>query len=304
MVKKEKEIKKRKSSSSESGSSSESEKVIVPQPKTPTPNKHNKSLENAGQSGITVKLQNAEMLAKYREKNPHLKIEKPTKTSNFLPSEIDDDDEVWLFEVPNSVDVNELVGKSVKLGSKSCFIKTENTPIECISERYDASEDNIQSIVFQGSNAQLTIKNVRPAGRIMLRTNIIKTLDEPVEFDESKYSKNVAFPEELKVRHPLHGFRFDERVNLSDEIRERLTKAQAESMSASASTSTITKKPKIKKERIEIEETLTAAESNAKKTKKRKADTQDDSTVEPKKLKKTVKTENANESDLAWINQI
>lgn len=298
-MKREKKEKTRKASTSSSiTSDSDSRKESVPI--EPSPKKHKSSKQKnesakETQSGISVRLHNAEMLSKYRNKNPHINIENPKYSSNFSPSEINDDDDVWLFEVPNNVDVSELVGKSVKLGSKSCFIKTENNPIECVSERYDDPEQNIKSLICQKSNSQLKIKNVRPVGRVMLRTNVTKTLAEaPIEFDERAFSKNVAYPANLKVRHPLHGFQFEDSVNLSATIKHRLSSAQQVSSMA-------TTRSRIKQEPVDDR---IKSEVSPKKSKKRKADTHDDSIViEHKKSKKTIKAENTND-DLAWISQL
>lgn len=286
-------VKSRKSSSESSDSSADEKPSIEP-----VKSKGIKSTpkQNKSHTDVTVRLHNADMLTKYKNKNPHLVIEKPKTTTNCLPNELDDDDEVWLCEIPNIVDVNELVGKSIKLGSKKCFVKTEDGLIECSSEKYESDPvyQNTISIVFQKNDAQLAIKNVKPTGRLTFRAKANELIDNPLEnAPQTKPHQSTLFPTNLVSRHPLHGRQFEDSIKVKKSIQKKLKIAEEASMQKATET-----KIKTEKDADITDEVV----PTTKKSKKRRADSQSNAEVEPKKSRTEIKIEN--DDDLSWIKSL
>lgn len=264
-----------------------------------------KDSENSEDDDLTVHLRNADMFAKYREMNPHIEFQKSQTTSNFTPDELSDSDEVWIFEVPNDIDPTALVGQTVKLGSRRSALKLNDVDnYECVSEKYDVPKT--VSLVCQKKNSQLIVKNTRPVGRVVLRQKLAASFEVPIDSDESKVNAKVPMPKNLKVRHPILGVNYEDSIELSETIREKLAKAEAASLHRPARKNRGNKAPAGDIETIKIEEPA----ATPRKSKKRKLATVDsDEDALPASSKKVkreneVKVEDSAETDLDWIKQL
>lgn len=290
-----KTVKSRKSSTSSMSSTSEEineskSDVNTVQRKEPSASQGSSSKSN----NLTVRFQNADMLTKYRNKNSHLKIENLRTTSNCLADEISDDDEIWVCEVPNAIDVNELVGKSIKLGSKKSLIKAENGEIECASAKFDSSNEvyqNTLSVVFQNNDSQLAVKNIKPVGRLTFYKKIDDTEDV---FDLTPSGRHpcTIFPDNLAVRHPLLGRHFDEHIDVSEAIKKKLAEAKSASEQNHRTV-------RIKKEQKQSDNNV---QESPRKSKKRQAS--ETTEHSPKKVKKEVKIENGHDDDLVRLKEL
>lgn len=292
-------VKSRKSSSSSSDSSSES------QNKSTKVRKHKQRDEsrvlveecnsNEQQANVTIRLENSDALAKFRQRNPDVQIANPTTTSNFTADEISDDDEIWICDIPESIDVDKLVGQSIKLGSKKSTIKTEDGVIQCTSSKYESTYSNgvyqnQLSVIFQNSDGQYSMKNIRPMGRMMFHKKLDNS-EETFEPTVAGRHECTVFPENLVVRHPLLGRHFEDKIKLSKAVQKNLNEAQIASNSQAVH---------VKQEKDESE---TKSKSSPKKSKKRKGDPIEDSRSS-KKRKAEIKTEIAQDDDLDRIKQI
>lgn len=192
--------------------------------KTTTENNHSTSKSS---SNISVRLQNADMLTKYRNKNAHIVIETPKTKSNYTMNEINDDDEIWLCEIPNSIDVNQLLGKSVKLGSKKTTI--DKTQLECRAESCDHQNGiyaNTVSVISQNDDAKLSVKNLKTAGRMTIHKKIEDDQRETIELSPTVRHECTIFPESLTIRHPLFGNHFKDKIKVDKRIAKKLSAAQ------------------------------------------------------------------------------
>ncbi|XP_031618070.1 uncharacterized protein LOC116337551 [Contarinia nasturtii] len=293
-------VKSRKSSSSSSDSSEESlneSKVIQKRQQQDTSRVLVEECNtNEKQSNVTIKMQNADSLAKYRNMNPHAKIENPKTTTNFTADDISDDDEIWICDIPSSIDVNKLVGESIKLGSKKSTIKTDDFDIQCSSSKYESSNgiyENALSVIFQNDDGQFTMKNIKPVGRMMFHQKVTKS-EETLELTPSGRHECTVFPDNLVVRHPLLGRNFEDKIKVSKAIQKSLDEAKIASNEVAESS------VRIKQEK---EEGSTRSQTTPKKSKKRKAEPIEDP-VSTKKRKDEIKIENAQDDDLDRIMQI
>lgn len=250
---------------------------------------------NERQANVTVRLENADSLTKYQQKNPHIKIQNPEITSNFTADELSDDDEIWICEIPASIDVNKLVGESIKLGSKKSTIKTDDGKFECTSSKFENSNgvyQNTLSVVFQNRDGQYSMKNIKPVGRMMLHQKIDDS-EVPIELTPSSRHSCTVFPDNLVVRHPLLGRNFEDIVTLSKEIKDKL----AESQTKSEQTQSVVR---VKQEK---EENLTNLQTSPKKSRKRKNES-NECLAALKKPKEGIEIENIHDDDLARIKEI
>lgn len=234
---------------------------------------------------VSVQLRNADMFSKYRVKNPHIQIDRPNSTTtNFTPNQLSEDDEIWFFEVPNDINVNDFVGQNFKLGSKSSTMQTENFAVECVTEKYN--EPKTEVMICQNKNSQLVAKTFTPAGRVLMRKHIDDTPDVPLDTNAISCRTKVPYPAHLKARHPIHGANFESSIKIEDRIRRKLENAE------NCSTNKLKKRVK-----HEIE----AGDSPLKRRKRN--DTEHEDVLDSKNL--FIKKENNNDNEeLAWLSQI
>lgn len=286
-------VKSRKNLTSNSSSSS-SDEQNEPRPSASHKKRENEPRmlieESVSQANVTVRLENADMLTKYRHKNPHIKIIRPETTTHFASDEISDDDEIWTCDVPDSIDMTKLVGKSIKLGSKKSIIETDDGTIEYSSSKYESNDgiyQNTLSIVFQDNDSTLSIKNIKPVGRMSFYKKLNHS-DEPIQLHPTGRHECTLFPANLVLRHPLLGRNYEDKVNVNETIKSKLSEAQT----ASTQSRIVIKQ---EKEGTNIQPSL-------KKRKKRK-DESADNLISHKKPKEEIKTE-TEDDDLDRIKQI
>lgn len=183
------------------------------------------------ESDIAVRLQNADILSKYRNKNQHIKIESVKTVSDIAINEINEDDEIWICGIPHSVDVNELIGKSVKLGNKKCSFQTKEVQLESVSSKYLDEKGvykNTLSMIFQKNNSELSIKNVKLQGEITIQKKIVYSDIPSIELAVSGVNEGTIFPDSIVPRHPLFGKNFEDKININTKIMKMLCAADTE----------------------------------------------------------------------------
>lgn len=241
----------------------------------------------------TVRLENADMLSKYRVKNPNIKVGHPKTSTNLTADEISDDDEIWICQLPVTMDVNKLIGKSIKLSSKKTTIRTDDGEIECSSSKFGNSSnvyDNTVSLVLQNNDSSLSIKNIKPKGQLAFHTKI-NDIDESIELTPTGRHECTIFPNNLITRHPLFGRNFTETIQVNEAIQKRLIEAHE-----------ISKKIENSKTRIKQEKDCsdTPLQTPSKKHKKRKHESVEEDFETPKEK---IKIEN-HDDDLVRIKNI
>lgn len=130
----------------------------------------------------------------------------------FNLDDMSDSEEVWIMEIPRTINPLDLTGEILKLGEKAKF-KVNN-------ERYCAIKQDVKSnltcVINSGKGKQqYKTVNVRPKGTIGLRrklSNYRKIQAMNVE------NSGVPFPKNLKTRHPLFG------ANLEGKVKTASTK--------------------------------------------------------------------------------
>lgn len=249
-------------------------------------------------TNVQVRVHNTDSFTTYHNKNEHLTIDQTALPTQFGAERIPDDAEVWLCEIPHGIDVKELIGKSIKLGGTSKTISTQDgQQLECVSEvqKIDGESNKTDrlSLVVQDANARLSIKNVEVHGRLSFRQKLADDTKEPLEIEDNiSYKAGTDFPTELRVRHPLYGFQFDQFIELDEKVKQKLSDiANDNTKSLDAP------------ERIAVK----TERDTPIKRKKRKASTDDEDCVDASAAVKRPKIKSETETatqDLDWIRQI
>ncbi|XP_078052935.1 uncharacterized protein LOC144478679 [Augochlora pura] len=134
-------------------------------------------------------------------KKESLIVESTDPTFNL--DNLSDSEDIWIMEIPGTIDPKELKGQTLMFGEKS--------KLKIKEEKYYAvnhnSRSNITCVFNTGKvKSQYKTVNVKPMGTISIRrklSGISKT--KPMQIENT----SVPFPENLKVRHPIFGVSYE-----------------------------------------------------------------------------------------------
>lgn len=126
--------------------------------------------------------------------------------STFTLDDISDSEDIWIMDIPRTIDPRELKNQTLVLGDKSKFKVRE--------ERYCTVNNNVKlstTCVFSTSKVKSRFKtvNIKPAGAITVRRKLsgIPKI-KPMQIENC----SVPFPKNLKARHPLFGVNYEGKV--------------------------------------------------------------------------------------------
>ncbi|XP_031843231.1 uncharacterized protein LOC116431635 isoform X2 [Nomia melanderi] len=130
-----------------------------------------------------------------------------SKNSTFNLDNLSDSEDMWVMDIPTTIDPRDLKGQTLVFGEKSKFKIKE--------EKYYAVNHDVKcnmTWVFNTGKVKSRYKpvHVKPMGAISVRrklSGISKT--KPMQIENS----SVPFPENLKVRHPLFGVSYEGKVD-------------------------------------------------------------------------------------------
>lgn len=269
-------------------------------------------------------------MQEYLKQNPDVETIKSKSTkAAFNLQDIDSDDEVWLVQCPRTVNIKNLLGQKLVVGQT---LQTVADNIECISESF--SQEKFMTM-FSGDSKLKQSLAFKPAGKIVIREKFNVPEIELSDYELSK--STVPFPKGLKVRHPIHGADYNDRINLSDDVKNKLEKAKivkqfnlkshnginlnikikaeiksdSEDDNQSETEDSFLPKTSKRKRSVCEEDVVDAAAVNVKKSKKEEkknklhkssSDTLIPETKEKRKKSKTIKADN--DEDLEWLKRI
>ncbi|XP_017762051.1 PREDICTED: uncharacterized protein LOC108552153 [Eufriesea mexicana] len=129
-----------------------------------------------------------------------------TTDTTFSLDDLSDNEDIWIMDIPGTVDPKELKGQTLMFGEKSKFkIKEEryctvNHEVKC----------NVTCVLHTGKvKSRYKTVNMKPAGTITVRrklSSISKT--KPMQIENC----SVPFPKNLRIRHPLFGVSYEGNV--------------------------------------------------------------------------------------------
>ncbi|XP_032663336.1 uncharacterized protein LOC116840581 [Odontomachus brunneus] len=159
-----------------------------------------------------------------RPRNLRELIERETlvveSSESFSLNDISDNEEIWIMDIPKSIDPKELHGQKITLGDKS--------KIKIKGERYCTTAHNfkcnITCVLSTGKEEPLyKTVNIKPAGLLTVRRKLsVASKMKPISSD--KNSSIPLFPNELKIRHPLLGINYDSKVRKKSKKRHSIKK--------------------------------------------------------------------------------
>lgn len=238
-------------------------------------------------------------LSDYLEQNSQL-TPKSSKESIFSADDITNDDEIFIIQCPKSISIEKLTDKKIKLNGKKT-ITEKNLIIEIDSSTFGDADINYSTLLCntkmkKSDNVQSV--SFKPAGFIKIQTRIdeicVPTLEKPPR-------TVVPYPNNLKVRHPIHGFNYENIIQISEKIKNRIQQAvQISNFTC--------KLEKNDDDEIKLNEKDNLKASPGKRLKKKRKtsimDHLDDDKVKVKKSKKSTEIENKDSTNLDWLASI
>ncbi|XP_046601428.1 uncharacterized protein LOC107226786 isoform X3 [Neodiprion lecontei] len=131
-----------------------------------------------------------------------------TTEANLNLGDISEDEEIWVFDIPKTINPKNFKGQSIKLGKKNNF-QVGNELYETCSSASDSKQH--LSLVFNTGRRKRPYKtiNVKPAGCVQVRQKLSSIVDIDLV---SPKKASVPFPKNLKLRHPLFGHDYRDKV--------------------------------------------------------------------------------------------
>ncbi|XP_003487383.1 uncharacterized protein LOC100747999 isoform X1 [Bombus impatiens] len=125
-----------------------------------------------------------------------------TTDTTLSLDDLSDSEDIWIMDIPGTIDPNELKGQILIFGEKSKFKIKE--------EKYCAVHHevkcNVTCVLHTGKvKPRYKTVNIKPAGAITIRrklSSISKT--KPMQIENC----SVPFPKNLRTRHPLFGVNY------------------------------------------------------------------------------------------------
>ncbi|KFB52384.1 AGAP013122-PA-like protein [Anopheles sinensis] len=128
------------------------------------------------------------------------------------------DEDTWILQCPANVDLHsELLNKKINLSAPSSKIKNCSIPLTAIVKP-NTGEQAV------GLMCGSRIKSFVPAGLIRIRET--PTLPDEMEMEENANTIEIPFPDDIRQRHPLLGYDFEESTVMPDPVKERLSLAR------------------------------------------------------------------------------
>ncbi|XP_017795121.1 PREDICTED: uncharacterized protein LOC108576611 isoform X2 [Habropoda laboriosa] len=185
-------------------------KMESPQPKTNRSIKINTKVQSASPHNGSPKPRKS--ILKSAEKKNTIKITdlveeegliKETTNSTLCLSDLSDSEDIWIMDIPRTIDPRELKGQTLIFGEKSKF--------KVNKERYYAVNHEVKcniTCVLKTDKAKSQYKtvNIKPAGSFTVRRKLSSVSKmKPMKIEN--YS--VPFPKNLRSRHPLFGVSYE-----------------------------------------------------------------------------------------------
>uniref|UniRef100_A0A182P3G3 Uncharacterized protein n=1 Tax=Anopheles epiroticus TaxID=199890 RepID=A0A182P3G3_9DIPT len=158
-------------------------------------------------------------LQQFFKENPHIEPLPPSQPCVDINLN-DPEEETWIIQCPASINVEEeLINKKINLAATRSTIKNCSVPLEA-QVQINRSERVV------GLQSGSRVKSFVPVGLIRI-SEALPTVAEPVLQDVSNDSNvTVPYPEEIRERHPLLGYDFNEYLRLPKRVHKQLSFAQ------------------------------------------------------------------------------
>lgn len=125
---------------------------------------------------------------------------------------ISNNEEVYLLQIPRTIDPQHLLNKELDL--------TGGSKLKIGKDKYDLEPTNKVPVPFLLVGNQSRV--ICPIDSFFLKKRMKLTKMPDIETIEKAI---VPFPKNLKHRHPLFGSEYEDKIQLSSEVEERLQKA-------------------------------------------------------------------------------
>ncbi|XP_065355301.1 uncharacterized protein LOC135949619 [Calliphora vicina] len=239
------------------------------------------------------------------------------------------ENEIWLLQCPKGMDVTELESQKLKMPGR-----TNINSSEAVSMEFNEGKEQ-HAFAYCNRKGRYDLRLLPVRGTIVVRDRLkaAETITAERAEECCPPTKRVPLPASIRVRHPLLGVQYEDKLELDKSIVKRLNKADEisaqilkESLSQRCIIKSVTSSGKTSQKRdhktspIEInsaddedavefvgEEKLKKKKKNTRKHSESNAeanDSDEQSNIKKKKSKKSKKNEEVVSKDLQWLQNI
>ncbi|KAI8119841.1 hypothetical protein FF38_14133 [Lucilia cuprina] len=234
------------------------------------------------------------------------------------------ENEIWLLQCPKGMDVSDLENQKLKIPGR-----TNINNSEAVSMEFNEGKEQ-HAFAYCNRKGRYDLRLLPVRGTIVVRDRLKAAETVTIERAEEccPPAKRVPLPSGIRVRHPLLGVHYEDKLELDKAVAKRLQKAdeisaqilkesllqKSKRNNAIASSKTNGKQLQIEISSAEDEEVEFVSEEKLKKKKKNKrkhnesnADANDSdgsSNIKKKKSKKSKKNDETVSKDLQWLQNI
>ncbi|XP_061387884.1 uncharacterized protein LOC133322948 [Musca vetustissima] len=225
------------------------------------------------------------------------------------------ENEIWLLQCPKGMNLKSLENEKLKIPGRTSINDLESVSVDFVEGKQQ------HSFAYCSRNGRYDLRVLPVRGTIVLR-NRLKASESITEERISECCppmKKVPLPSKIRVRHPLLGFQYEDKLEIDQIVKKRLL--EADQLSAEILKQSIVKKlsekPKQKQQNtkaIEIDsdneeddEVQFVGKEVVKKKKRKHSESNksDDGSKKKKKSKKSKKGDDEEVSkDLQWLQNL
>uniref|UniRef100_A0A182S625 Uncharacterized protein n=1 Tax=Anopheles maculatus TaxID=74869 RepID=A0A182S625_9DIPT len=176
-------------------------------------------MELCKQQGIPSDLEL--QLQEYFKDHPRMKPLPLSDSSSVDIDLADSDEETWIIQVPATINVEaDLIAKKINLAATRSTIKNCSVPLEA-----HVQTNSGERVI--GLMAGSRVKSFVPTGFVRI-SQALPAMAVPDEFSKVNNPNHITvpYPEEIRERHPLLGYDFNEHMALPKHVRKHLSFAQ------------------------------------------------------------------------------
>lgn len=160
----------------------------------------------------------------YFQKKSNLKLSSDDSILKTVltQNDINSDDEIFLVQTVKHVEVENFVGKKIKLSKPTKITDDDDNEYQCT---FSLNTKNQQIALISPESVSSSAITLPLHGFLNINQNVEENLEILPDALSTTDPDCVPYPTNLKTRHPLHGLHYEQLIELPDNVRSKLKQA-------------------------------------------------------------------------------
>ncbi|XP_073814446.1 uncharacterized protein isoform X1 [Musca autumnalis] len=131
------------------------------------------------------------------------------------------ENEIWFLQCPKGMDLKSLESEKLKIPGRTTLNDIESVSVDFVEGKQQ------HSFAYCNRNGRYDLRLLPVRGSIFLRKRLkaAETITEERIAECCPPSKRVPMPSNIRVRHPLLGFQYDDKLDIDTNVIKRLREA-------------------------------------------------------------------------------